>query len=448
MHLESETLPGEYVLSGAILLDPESRRQGPGEIWIRDGGIVEVVFAGQSSAAATVPRVPCRGLALAPGFVDPHVHFREPGQEYKEDIESGSRAAAAGGFTSVIMMPNTLPPLDHAGVVQTVLRRGREVGHCDVHAAGALTLGRAGQELAEYEDLRQAGVVALTDDGSPVESAALMRHALEHAAMLGLVVIAHSEEKSLAHGRHMHEGTWSTQLGIPGIPAACEEIGVARDVLLARETGAPLHVAHVSTRGAVDILRLAKHTWKVDVTAEATPHHLELTDRELVGYSANFKMNPPLRSESDRQAVLEGLADGSIDMLATDHAPHAPDEKELEFDRAPVGVIGLETAFAVAHTGLVSSGRLQLLDLVQRMSLAPARRFGLEAGRLVAGAPASFALIDPEARWLVGAESLRSRARNSPFLGRTLRGRVQATIYRGRLVHRAPEPTPSLARGG
>ena len=448
MHLESETLPRECVLSGAILLDPASRQQGPGEIWIRDGGIVEVVFGGPSSAATTIPRLPCRGLHLAPGFVDPHVHFREPGQEYKEDIESGSRAAAAGGFTGVVMMPNTQPPLDHAGVVQAVLRRGREVGLCDVHAAGALTLGRAGKELSEYEDLRQAGVVALTDDGSPVESAALMRHALEHAAMLGLMVIAHSEEKSLAHGRHMHEGYWSTQLGIPGIPAACEEIGVARDVLLARETGAPLHVAHVSTRGAVDILRLAKREWKVDVSAEAAPHHLELTDRELVGYSANFKMNPPLRSESDRQAVLEGVADGSLDMIATDHAPHAPDEKEVEFDRAPVGVIGLETAFAVAYTSLVASGRMQLLDLVERLSLAAVRRFGLEGGRLAAGAPASFALVDPEARWLVSAETLRSRARNSPFLGRTLRGRVAATIYRGRLVHRVPEPSATLAQAG
>jgi dihydroorotase len=329
-----------------------------------------------------------------------------------------------------------------------VLRRGREIGLCDVYAAGTLTRGRAGQELAEYEDLRQAGVRALTDDGSPVESTALMRHALEHAAMLHLVVIAHSEEKSLSSGRHMHEGYWSTHLGVPGIPAACEEIGVARDVLLARETGAPLHVAHLSARGAVDILRLAKREWKVDVSAEASPHHLELTDRELVGYSANFKMNPPLRSESDRQAVLEGVVDGTLDMIATDHAPHAPDEKDLEFDRAPVGVIGLETAFAVAHTSLVASGRMPLLDLVERMSLAPTRRFGLEGGRLAAGAPASFALLDPEERWRVTVDTLRSRSRNSPFLGRALRGRVVATVYRGRLVYRAPAPAEMLSRAG
>jgi dihydroorotase len=275
-----------------------------------------------------------------------------------------------------------------------------------------------------------------------------MGDAVEHAAMLGLVVIAHSEEKSLSLGRHMHEGYWSTQLGIPGIPAACEEIGVARDVLLARETGAALHVAHVSTRGAVDILRLAKREWKVDVSAEATPHHLELTDRELVGYSANFKMNPPLRSESDRQALLEGVVDGTIDMIGTDHAPHAADEKDLEIDRAPVGVIGLETAFAVAHMALVLSGRLPLVELIGRMSLAPARRFGLDGGLLEAGAPANLACLDLDERWRVAADTLFSRSKNSPFLGRTLRGRVVATVYRGRLAHRAPLPVETLSRVG
>ena len=448
MRLEIESLEREYVLTGAVLVDPEKRHQGRGEVWVRDGVVAAVTWDGTSPAPPAVPRVDLRGLVLAPGFVDAHVHFREPGQEYKEDIETGSRAAAAGGFTSVLMMPNTEPALDHAGIVQAVLRRGREVGLCDVHAAGTITRGRAGEQLAEYEDLRTAGVRALTDDGSPVESAALMRHALEHAAMLGLVVISHAEEKALARGGHMHEGTWSTRLGIPGIPAAAEEVAVARDLLLARETGAPLHVAHVSTRGAVDLLRLAKRDWKVDVTAEATPHHLELTDRELVGYSTNFKMNPPLRSESDRQAILEGVADATLDMIATDHAPHAPMEKDLEFDQAPFGVIGLETAFAAACTALVASGRMPLADLVQRMSLAPARRFGLEGGRLAVGAPAGFALLDPEERWRVTEDLLRSRSRNSPFLGRTLRGRVVATVYGGRLVYRAPAPAESLARIG
>ena len=448
MRLAIDSLPRECVLSGGTLVDPASKRQGPGEVWLRDGILVEVCFGKPSSAPADVERVGCTGLHIVPGFVDPHVHFREPGHEYKEDIESGSRAAAAGGFTGVLMMPNTAPPLDNAGAVQAVLRRGRDVGLCDVHTSGTLTRGRAGQELAEYEDLRLAGVRALTDDGSPVENTALMRHALEHAAMLGLVVIAHSEEKSLSLGRHMHEGYWSTQLGIPGIPAACEEIGVARDVLLARETGAALHVAHVSTRGAVDILRLAKREWKVDVSAEATPHHLELTDRELVGYSANFKMNPPLRSESDRQAVLEGVVDGTLDMIATDHAPHAADEKDLEIDRAPVGVIGLETAFAVAHMALVSSGRLPLVELIERMSLAPARRFGLDGGLLEAGAPANLACLDLDERWRVAADTLFSRSKNSPFLGRTLRGRVVATVHRGRLAHRAPLPVETLSRVG
>jgi dihydroorotase len=448
MRLDIESLDREHVLTHAVLVDPQKRKQANGEVWSRDGEIVEVTYDGSCAAPTEVPRIDLKGLYLSPGLVDVHVHFREPGQEYKEDIESGSRAAAAGGFTSVVMMPNTEPALDHASVVRSVLGRGREIGLCDVQCAGALTIGRAGENLAEYEDLREAGVSALTDDGSPVVDTALMRRALEHASMLGLVAMVHSEEKALSRGGHMHEGYWSTQLGIPGIPAACEEIGVARDVLLARETGAGLHVAHVSTRGAVDILRLAKREWKVDVTAEATPHHLELTDRELVDYSPDFKMNPPLRTEEDRKAVLEGVVDGTLDCIATDHAPHAPMEKELEFERAPVGVIGLETAFAVAHSALVLTKRLTLADLVERMSLAPACRFGLPGGCLEAGAPASFAILDPKERWRVSVDLLQSKSRNCPFLGRTLRGRVVGTIYRGQLVHQAPAPTEPLAQVG
>jgi dihydroorotase len=432
-----ESLPREYVLRGGILVDPGLGVEGSGSVWVRDGILAEVQHNGECGAPADVPRIELDGLTVSPGFVDVHVHFREPGQEYKEDIESGSCAAAAGGFTSVLMMPNTVPPLDNAGGIEAVLRRGRQVGLCDVHCAGALTLGRAGERLAEYHDLRSAGARALTDDGSPVADSALMRHALEHAAMLGLVVIAHSEDQSLSQGGCMHEGSWSTRLGIPGIPAAAEEVGVARDLLLARETGAPLHVAHVSTRGAVDLVRMAKRDWGLDVTAETAPHYLALTDADLEGYSTNFKMNPPLRLAEDRQALLEAVADGTLDMIATDHAPHAEMEKELEFERAPFGVIGLETAFAVAHTELVASGRMALVELVARLSMAPARRFGLPGGVLEPGAPASLALVDPDEEWLVTAETLRSRSRNSPFLGRTLRGRVVATLHRGRLVHRS-----------
>lgn len=441
MRIDIESLPREYVLTGAELVDPAAGRQGAGEVWVRDGRIVEVRFQGAINAPPDVPRIHLGKLVLSPGFIDVHVHFREPGQEYKEDIESGSRAAVAGGFTGVVMMPNTEPPLDNAGVVEAVLDRGREVGLCEVRCAGALTLGRAGQRLAEYADLKRAGAVTLTDDGSPVVDAALMRRALEHASMLGLVVSTHSENKSLSAGGHMHEGYWSTHLGIPGIPAASEELGVARDLILARETGAPVHIAHVSTRGAVDLLRVAKRDWRLDVTAETAPHYLELTDRELVGYSTYLKMNPPLRTEADRQAVLEALVDGTLDMIATDHAPHAEAEKDVEFERAPFGVIGLETAFAVAYTQLVHGKRMPLVDLVRRMSWAPARRFGFEGGRLEAGAPADFAWLDLEERWQVQAEVLQSRSRNSPFLGRTLRGRVVATVFRGKLVHRAGNKT-------
>lgn len=443
MRVDFESLPREYVLTGAELVDPASGKTGAGEVWVKDGVIAEVRFQGAIQAPADVPRLHLGRLVLAPGFIDVHVHFREPGQEYKEDIESGSRAAVAGGFTSVVMMPNTEPPLDNAGVVESVLERGREVGLCEVHCAGALTLGRSGQRLAEYSDLQRAGAITLTDDGSPVVDTSLMRRALEHASMLGLIVIAHSEDKALSAGGHMHEGYWSTHLGIPGIPAASEELGVARDIVLARETGAPIHIAHVSTRGAVDLLRVAKRDWKLDITAETAPHYLELTDRELVGYSTSLKMNPPLRTEADRQAVLEGLVDGTLDMLATDHAPHAETEKDVEFERAPFGVIGLETAFGVAYTQLVAGKRMSLVDLVRRMSWAPAQRFGLGGGRLEAGAPADFALLDLEERWQVQAETLQSRSQNSPFLGRSLRGRVVATVYRGKLVHRVAAKTPS-----
>ena len=445
MRIDIESLPRECVLVDAVLADPAAAEPSNGEIWICDGEIVEVVRGGASTAPEKVKRVGLGGLVVAPGFVDVHVHFREPGHEYKEDIESGSRAAAAGGFTGVIMMPNTEPALDNAGLIETVLRRGREVGICDIHCAGALTLGRAGTHLAEYHDLQRSGVVTLTDDGSPVSDSALMRRALEHAAMLGLVVTAHSEDRSLAKGGAMHEGYWSTHLGVPGIPAASEELGVARDLILARETGAPLHVAHVSTRGAVDLLRLAKGAWGLDVTAETAPHYLELTDRELVGYAPNLKMNPPLRPEADRQALLEAVADGTIDMIATDHAPHAEAEKDVEFERAPFGVIGLETAFAVCYTQLVASGRISLVELVRRMSLAPAQRFGLPGGKLEAAAPASFAVLDPDERWQVRPQALRSRSRNSPFLGRTLRGRVVATIHRGRLVHQVEAAAQAAA---
>lgn len=425
------------------MIDPAAGHDAPADVLIEDGTIAAV---GADIRAADARVVDAAGLVVTPGLVDMHVHFREPGFEYKEDIESGSRAAAAGGFTSVACMPNTDPVIDNEALVASVLQRGHEAGVCRVHPIAAITKGQHGTHLTEMMLLKDAGAVGFSDDGHPVESSRMMRRALEYARLTGQPVISHSEDKALSAGGHMHEGIVSTRLGIEGIPSASEDVAVARDVRLAEITGGRLHVCHVSSARSVEIIRRAKERG-VRVTAEATPHHFTLTDEAVEGFDANTKMNPPLRAETDRLALIEGLADGTLDAIATDHAPHATLEKLLEFDRAPFGIIGLETSLALALTVLVRGGHLSLADVVDRMSLGPARILGLEAGTLRPGAPADVAVIDPELRWTFGPGDVFSKSVNTPFLGRELTGRVLLTLLEGRAVHERPEIRGRIAAG-
>jgi dihydroorotase len=425
------------------VIDPVSAHDAPADVLIENGTIAAVEPRIEAEDARVVE---AKGLVVTPGLVDMHVHFREPGFEYKEDIESGSRAAAAGGFTTVACMPNTDPVIDNEALVSRIVKRGQEIGFCRVHPIAAITKGQQGNALTEMMLLRDAGAVGFSDDGVPVESSRVMRRALEYARLTGQPIISHSEDRALSAGGHMHEGIVSTRLGIEGIPSASEDVAVARDVRLAEITGGRLHVCHVSSARSVEIIRQAKERG-VRVTAEATPHHVTLTDEAVEGFDANTKMNPPLRAESDRRALIEGLADGTLDAIATDHAPHAPLEKLLEFDRAPFGIIGLETSLALVLTVLVKEGHLPLAAAVERMTLAPARILGLEAGTLRPGAPADVTVLDPELDWTFGPGDVFSRSSNSPFLGRELTGRVLLTLLEGKAVHERPEIRERISGG-
>jgi len=432
------------LISGGRVVDPASGRDEVADVLVEDGRVARV---GRELVANGARVIDAGGLVVAPGFVDLHTHLREPGLEYKEDIASGTRAAARGGFTTVCAMPNTEPAMDTRSVVEFVLRAAGERAAVRVLPVGAVTRGRQGAELAELADLAEAGCVAFSDDGAPVADATVMRRALEYAGGLGLAVIDHCEEPSLARDGVMHEGWVSTRLGLRGQPAAAEEAMVARDIALAQATGAHVHIAHISTRGAVEAVRAAKARG-VRVTAEVTPHHLTLTHEAVafgaggraaeLAYETNAKVNPPLRSADDVAACVEGLADGTIDCIATDHAPHAVIEKLCEFDDAAFGISGLETAFALSMR-LVHDGRLTLAALVERMTVAPARVLGLGRsvpgiGTLAEGAPADVVVLDPEATWVVDPQRFASKGRNTPLAGSELRGRVIATIAGGRVV--------------
>ena len=419
----------EFWITGAKIADPEAERMRVGSICVQRGAITEIVW--QRSVDTDLPVLDADRFVLAPGFVDVHAHLREPGAEDKETIETGTAAAAAGGYTAVLCMANTDPPIDDPSVVEYVACRAATAGQCRVHIAGALTKGLQGEIINEYFFLKRAGVVALSDDGRWVVNSQVMRSALEYANQHALPVIAHCEDSFLTQSSLMNEGYHSTRLGLRGNPAAAEEIAVARDLRLAELTGARLHIAHVSTAGAVELVRRAKKRG-VAVTAEATPHHLTMDDALLESYDTNRKVNPPLRGGADIEALRAGLLDGTIDCIATDHAPHTEIDKDVEFDEAPPGMIGLETAFARLNTELVKPGVLDLLDLVKLLSARPAGALGLPGGRLARNEPADLVLLDPDEKWTFERSAIRSRSRNTPLVGASFVGRVQGIFLEGK----------------
>jgi len=379
--------------------------------------------------------IECGGLVVSPGFIDVHCHLREPGREEVETIATGARAAAAGGFTAVCAMPNTDPVTDNQAAVGFIIRQATLANAARVYPIGAISVGQRGESLAEFGEMVAAGAVAVSDDGRPVASAHLMRTALEYARTFGIPVADHCEEPTLAKGGAMNEGVTSARLGLKGVPSEAEEIMAIRDILLARRTGGHVHLCHMSTRGSVELIRWGKERG-IKVTAEVCPHHISLTEDAVEGYNTNAKMNPPLRTADDVAALQEAVRDGTIDLIATDHAPHHYDEKEREFADAPNGIIGLETALAVNVTWLVASGIIDVATLVEKMSCAPARVFHLPGGSLRRGAPADVTVFAPDEEWTVDPARFRSKGRNTPYTGRTLRGRVRATIVAGRFAHR------------
>jgi dihydroorotase len=422
------------LLKGGRVIDPSRGFDQTADLLVRDGLVAGVGRGlGAPDGAETMD---VRDLIVAPGLIDLHTHLREPGYEDRETIATGAMAAAAGGFTAVCAMPNTDPPIDNQSAVGFVVKQGIAAEAARVYPIGAVSLGQKGEQLAEFGELVGAGAVAVSDDGHPVASGHLMRTALEYARTFGIPVADHCEEPTLSLGGVMHEGLVATRLGLKGIPAAAEEIMVARNILLARLTGGRVHLCHMSTRGSVELIRRAKQEG-LPVTAEATPHHFTLTHEACNGYNTNAKMNPPLREPEDVAAIRGGLKDGTIDVIATDHAPHHYDAKEREFDDAPFGIVGLETALGLGLTELVEGGVLTLPELIARMSTVPARTFRLPGGGLAVGAPADVVVFDPRARTAVDPRRFFSKSRNTPFAGRELLGRVVRTLVAGRTVYRA-----------
>lgn len=420
------------LIKDGYVIDP-GRFIGTADVLIENGKIA--VVGPNLSAPAGSRVISANGKLVLPGFVDVHVHFREPGFEYKETIQSGSAAAVAGGFTTVCCMPNTSPVNDNQAVTEFILERSRLAGLANVLPIGAITKGSEGKELAEIGDLRRSGCVAISDDGKPVMNSLVMRRAMEYALAFGLTVVDHCEDLHLAEGGCMNEGLISTELGLPGIPAAAEDVMVARNLALSELTGARLHLAHISTAGSVRMVREAKSRG-IPVTAEACPHHFTLTEELVRGYNTHAKMNPPLRTWTDVQAIKDGLRDGTIDVIATDHAPHATQEKQQDFTEAPFGIVGLETALSLT-LGLVEEGVLSLEQAVQKLTSAPAAAFGLNKGTLTVGADADVVVVDQQEQWEVDPSKFRSKSRNTPFAGWKVKGRVNVTIVGGRVVFEA-----------
>ena len=422
------------LLRGGRVIDPSQGIDDIGDVLIEGD---QVAHAGEPLGEVRrdggLEVVDCAGRIVAPGFIDVHCHLREPGREDVETIATGARAAAAGGFTAVCAMPNTDPVTDNQAAVGFIVRQALRVQSARVYPIGAVSVGQKGESLAEFGEMVGAGAVAVSDDGKPVATAQLMRTALEYARTFGIPVADHCEEMSLARGGTMNEGIVSARLGLKGIPSEAEEIMAIRDILLARRTGGHVHLCHMSTRGSVELIRWGKDRG-IRVTAEVCPHHLSLTEDAVEGYETNAKMNPPLRTADDVAALQEAVRDGTIDLVATDHAPHHYDEKEREFSDAPNGIVGLETALAVVATHLVVPGILSWTTLVDRMSTTPARVFGLAGGSLRRGSVADITIFDPTAEWTVDPDTFLSKGRNSPYRGKRLTGRAACTIVGGRVV--------------
>ena len=422
------------LLRGGRVIDPSRSLDETGDVLVSGETISGV--GGRIDPPEGTEVIDCTGKIVSPGFIDVHCHLREPGREHVETIATGARAAAAGGFTAVCAMPNTEPVTDNQAAVGFIIRQAQRAGGARVHPIGAISVGQRGESLAEFGEMCGAGAVAVSDDGRPVVSAHLMRTALEYARAFDIPVIDHCEEPTLAHGGVMNEGAVSARLGLKGIPSEAEEIMVIRDILLARRTGGHVHLAHMSTKGSVELIRWGKERG-IRVTAEVCPHHLSLTEECCEGYDTNAKMNPPLRTAEDVEALQDAVIDGTIDLIATDHAPHHYDEKEREFADAPFGIVGLETALAVVVSRLVSDGRLSFATLIERMSCAPARIFGLPGGTLARDSVGDITVFDPDHEWTVDPARFLSKGRNTPYAGMTLRGRAVCTIVGGQVIHRA-----------
>lgn len=429
---------GNLIIAGGKVIDPASGLEGMADVYIQAGKILKIetkrLIIGKKLKSSSAEVLDARGRLVVPGLIDMHVHLREPGREDEETILSGSQAAVAGGFTSICCMPNTDPPLDSQEKIKFVLERAKQA-LCRVYPIGAITKKQEGKELAELGDMFSAGAVAFTDDGHPVMSAEVMRRAMEYSKMFAVPIIDHCEDLSLSASGVMNESFVSTTLGLPGIPSVSEELMVYRDIKLAEYTGAKVHLAHISTAGSVELVREAKKK-DISVTAEVTPHHFTLTDELVKTFNTNYKMKPPLRNRADLEALKEGLKDGTIDCIATDHAPHSAEEKETEFDQAPFGIVGLETALGLVVTELIEKEVLTWSQAIAKLTINPARILGLAAARIKGGYPADLTIIDPQGSWTVDVSKFKSKSKNSPFGGWKLKGKVLYTIVEGKVVFR------------
>jgi len=424
------------LIKNGRVIDPAAGIDETLDILIKDGQIAEIKAKITIDSAKTKV-IDASRLIVTPGLIDMHVHLREPGFEYKETIASGARAAARGGFTTIACMPNTNPVNDNRGVTEFIMGQAKKANQVNVLPIAAISRGSQGKELTDMADLKEAGAIAFSDDGQPVSSSLLFRRALEYSKMLSTLIIDHCEDLELAANGVMHEGQWSVKLGLKGIPSTAEEVMVARDILLARLTGSRVHLAHISCRGSLELIRWAKEN-NLPVTAEVTPHHLLLTDQMIVDYDPNLKVNPPLRSQEDRQALVQALQDGTIDVIATDHAPHAPDEKDTEFDAAPFGIIGLESALPVLLDRLVQKKIITFSRLIELLSTNPARILGLKnKGHLRVGADADLTLIQPQKKQTIDINSFASKSKNCPFNGWVVKGMAIMTIVGGRIIFNA-----------